>query len=294
MTSSTSPYLTNHADPTVRAYRLAMQGLKDRELPFMVGGAYALGAFTGVHRFTKDLDLFVQKEHVDPMLALMDELGFETEWTSHIWIAKAKSPAGCIDFIFNAGNGIAPVTEHWFGRAPSADILGVDVLLTPAEEMVWMKAFIMERDRFDGADVMHLFLSRGERLDWEHLLALFAQRWPVLLAQMVLFEFVYPGRPHCIPQAVRENLMARYLGGEVQARLRDERLCNGTLLSRTQYLDDFINGPFLDGRLWPHGTLTPEEAAELSNLERHPGEDERPEEPREKPFEPPPAGPTLP
>ena len=34
---------------------------------------------------------------------------------------------------------------------------------------IWQKAFIMERERFDGADIAHLFLKCGARIDWEHL-----------------------------------------------------------------------------------------------------------------------------
>ena len=36
-----------------------------------------------------------------------------------------------------------------------------------AEETLWSKAFVMERERYDGADVAHLILAHGERLDWD-------------------------------------------------------------------------------------------------------------------------------
>ena len=34
-------------------------------------------------------------------------------------------------------------------------------LVVPAEEMIWSKAFIQERERFDGADIHHLLRCKG-------------------------------------------------------------------------------------------------------------------------------------
>ena len=42
----------------------------------------------------------------------------------------------------------------------------MNVLVAPAEESLWCKAFVMERERFDGADVAHIILAYGDRLDW--------------------------------------------------------------------------------------------------------------------------------
>ena len=36
------------------------------------------------------------------------------------------------------------------------ELLGVPVKHCAPEEMIWMKAYIMERERFDGADIAHI------------------------------------------------------------------------------------------------------------------------------------------
>jgi len=36
--------------------------------------------------------------------------------------------------------------------------------------MIWSKAFIMERDRYDGADIAHIIRTCGKGLDWSRLL----------------------------------------------------------------------------------------------------------------------------
>ena len=64
--------------------------------------------------------------------------------------------------------------------------------LCPLEELVWSKAFVQERERFDGADVLHLLRDAGRDIDWPRLVARFGDYWPVLLSHLVSFHFVYP------------------------------------------------------------------------------------------------------
>ena len=68
------------------------------------------------------------------------------------------------------------------------------VRLCPAEEMIWSKAFIMERERFDGADVAHLLrAARRASSTGSACSPASASNWRVLLAHLVLFGFIYPG-----------------------------------------------------------------------------------------------------
>jgi len=54
--------------------------------------------------------------------------------------------------------------------------------------------------------------------------------------------------------------------GRVQAELevptRDSKVCQGTLLSRAQYLVDIDDWGYEDARLTPRGAMTPEQIAE--------------------------------
>ena len=65
----------------------------------------------------------------------------------------------------------------------------------PIEEMIWSKAFLMERERFDGADVLHLVRARQKEINWPRLLSRFGEHWRVLLSHLVLFPYVYPNDP---------------------------------------------------------------------------------------------------
>src|SRR5207244_4766554 len=113
------------------------------------------------------------------------------------------------DIIFCSGNGACPVDDAWFLHATTGEVLGAGVQLVPVEEMIWQKAFIMERERFDGADVNHLIRACGQQLDWERLLARFGPNWRVLLAHLVLFGFAYPSEREAVPEAVLQDLTYR-------------------------------------------------------------------------------------
>lgn len=230
------------------AHRRALQILQEQGLEPMVGGAYALRTYTGMWRDTKDLDLFLRKDRVERALEALDEAGYRTEVTDPLWIAKAFAGPYFIDLIFSSGNGIATVDEHWTRRAPTSEVLGLDTLVVPAEEMIWQKAFIQERERFDGADIHHLLRAKGASLDWEHLLARFGERhWEVLFVHLITFRFSFPCDKEQVPGWVMRQLIGRLQDREEQAAAPD-RICRGTLLSRQQYLYETNQQGYLDAR----------------------------------------------
>ena len=240
-------------------YRRAMEILKQADVPFLVGGAYALECHTGIVRRTKDFDIFVRASDVRRVLDVLSLAGYQTDLTFPHWIGKAFCGDDFLDIIFNSGNGLCRVDEQWFEHAPEGTVLGVPCLLCPAEETIWQKSFILERDRCDVADVAHLLKSTADRLDWRRLLARFDEQWEVLLAQLVLFGFIYPAQKHQIPAWVTEELTARLAARNGAAPADD--LCRGTLLSATQYLRDIDADGFHDARLEPPANLTREQVA---------------------------------
>ncbi|MEW6116955.1 MAG: nucleotidyltransferase [Nitrospirota bacterium] len=207
------------------------------KVPFLVGGAYALKSYTGITRETKDLDLFVCPQNVESMLKVFSDAGYQTEITAIHWLAKAFFGDYFVDFIFNSGNGFSMVDDEWFKYASDEEILGIPVKICPAEEIITQKAFIMERERYDGADIAHLLRARAESLDWERLLRRFGPHWQVLLSHLILFGFIYPSERNRIPAWVMRELLDRQ-EVELTSPLPAERICQGPLISRTQYAID--------------------------------------------------------
>jgi hypothetical protein len=250
-------------DPeSVAFYRRVMQALGEAGTPFMVGGAHAFERYTGIGRDTKDFDLFARACDCDAILDVLARLGCRTERTFPHWLAKAFAPhAGLfVDVIYSAGSGIAVVDDEWFEHAEHGTVLEVPALLIPAEEMIWSKAFVRERERYDGADIIHLLHHRVERLDWARLLRRFGPDWRVLLSYIVLFGFVYPTRRDAVPARLVEALTAR-LRREASVAPPAEPICQGTLLSRAQYLIDVREWGYKDARLEPRVAMTEEDIA---------------------------------
>jgi hypothetical protein len=79
-----------------------------------------------------------------------------------------------------------------------------------------------------------------------------------LLSHLILFGFIYPDQRALIPNDVMQTLLRR-LEGEIQSAPPEKHLCQGTLLSRAQYLIDIEQWGYRDARLVPLGNMTPQE-----------------------------------
>lgn len=245
-------------------YRESMQLLQREGVPFMVGGAFCMALYTGIARNTKDFDLLIRATDVDLTLEVFRRCGYRTEKTHPHWLAKIFQSDNLIDIIYRGGNGLCEVDDSWLARAPTHEVLGVATKVCAPEEMIWMKAYIMERERYDGADVAHLLLNCAERIDWPHFVERFGPDWRVLLSYLVLFGFIYPSERDRIPAAVVRDLTDR-LRAEANTAA-SERVCQGTLLSRAQYLHDVRAEGFRDARLDERCQMTKAEMEEWTAL----------------------------
>lgn len=243
---------------TVEFYRNTLQVLADAEIPFMVGGAYALARYTEIERYTKDLDLFLPSAELRSAVEALTSADLKTELTHPHWLAKVLHDGETVDLIFASGNGVVYVDKAWLNHAPRAEVLGVETWICPPEETITMKSFVMERERYDGADVAHMLKTAAGRIDWERLINLFGPHWEVLYSHLILFGYIFPSRRGSIPSWVMDELAGRLRRLYEQAPLH-ENICRGTLLSRAQYLHDVEQGDFKDARRWPEGTLTSDE-----------------------------------
>jgi hypothetical protein len=244
---------------TTDFYRQAMLAFQEKGVPFLVGGAYAFARYTGIVRHTKDFDVFVHPRDFERALGALAERGYHVEHNFPHWLGKAFQGDDFVDVIFSSGNGVARVDRRWFEHAVDETVLGIDVKLCPAEEMIWSKSFIMERERFDGGDVAHLIRSRAEELDWDRLLERFGDYWRILFTHLVLFGFIYPGERDRIPLRAMECLTRRLHEELTQPAPADRKLCQGTILSRSQFLMDVEQWGYRDARLEPAGNMSAEE-----------------------------------
>lgn len=241
--------MSNPDDLAHSFYLETLEILQQAKVPVLVGGAFAQEFFTGISRETKDLDLFLMERDLHRALAALNRSGFHTEVAFAHWLGKAYDNNGgqFVDIIFNSGNGLCKVDESWFDRAPQGEVFGRSVKFCPVEESIWQKAFIMERERYDGADIAHLLRAQSDKLDWNWLLRRFGKHWRVLLSYIILFGYIYPTERTRIPDWVQRKL-SNLFACEIGQDARGESVCAGTFLSRAQFIVDIDEWGYRDMR----------------------------------------------
>jgi hypothetical protein len=255
---STTIESTHHlsGEPHERTCAVALRALDRAHVPVLVGGAFAFTHYTGIVRDTKDLDLFVRKAELPQVLEALAAEGFTTSVPFPHWLAKAQLDSLAIDIIFASGNGLGRVNDDWFQYARDATLYGELVRVTPAEEMLCSKLFVMERERYDGADVAHLLASQGLTLDWPRVIGRLGEHVPLLYSHLVLFLYIYSDGADRLPAGLLEDVQAR-----TQRALADRPstlVCRGSLLSRQQFLADTTMRGYEDARL-TLGSMTEDE-----------------------------------
>lgn len=220
-------------------YKQVLLLLKASDIPFMIGGSFAVFEYTCTTRATKDMDIYCRPRDYPAILKLFSAKGYETQLYDVRWLAKVFNEEGkFIDIIFDTANNICKVDDAWFERAREAVVFDMQIQLIPPEYLVWGKMYVMNRERYDGADVNHLLLKQGAALDWKLLAELMEPNWHILLSHLLMFQFVYPADyQHIMPQWLFEDLLQR-AAGQYDIPPPMEKVCRGPWIDQTQYQVD--------------------------------------------------------
>jgi hypothetical protein len=228
-------------------YKRALEAISRASVPYVVAGAYAIYEHTGIYRKTKDLDLFFEPAAVADAARALRAAGFVTRLEDEHWLAKATLGEHFVDLIFGMGNGVAPIDEGWIQHSRPGILAAMPVRIAPPEELIWHRLFISERHRHDTSDILHLILCLGDTFDWERLVVRVGEHWPLLLAQLATFSYVYPGYRSNVPTWVYEQLFER-ARTELSKDGEDLDLTRGPLISRFSFTIDVREWGFSDPR----------------------------------------------
>ena len=229
-------------------YARGLQALVDANVPFLVGGGFALFAYLGRWRNTKDIDLFIQPEDLEDTLYAMARAGFTVEIADTAWLAKARMDGALIDIIFCSYNGLFPVDESWHANGRPAEVLGVPVRVVGPEEIIVSKCFVAARDRFDGGDVSWLLRALGSDLDWRRIESLMKDHWQVLLWQLMHFLYVFPAAKRIVPRDTWSRLLRKMRQELNTSAPDDDRVCRGPMLDPRLYKKDLRDRGAADPR----------------------------------------------
>lgn len=226
-------------------YADAVRELLETGIPFLVAGTFAVSAYTGISRMTKDLDIFCKAGDWPRILAHFQRLGDAVLIEDERWLAKVMRGASFFDVIYASSNGTMPVSDSWFEHARTSNVLGHQVQLVGPSELVWSKCFIQNRNRYDGPDVAHVILRAHDQIDWSRLLQHMEVYWEVLLIHLLNFRWIYPSEREKVPAWLLEELLDR-LSNQRQLPPPQLRICRGRMFSAVDYEIDVREWGYAD------------------------------------------------
>lgn len=213
-----------------RAVLTAMNALG---VPYVLGGAVAVNHYGAPWRNTKDLDIFLPPADRQTVIDALTELGFVDYYRvwpyDREWIYRAQKGNKIVDVIWQPANKVGVVEPDWRDRAAPGEVAGAPTWFASPEDLIWLKAFIVQRQRCDWPDILNLITARHGRLDWPGLLERFGPHRLLLRALIDLFDWACPQHAAYVPAAVRRELAS--LGyREAAAATANEEGCRWRLL----------------------------------------------------------------
>jgi hypothetical protein len=191
-------------------YKLAIQIARACQIEFMLGGAFGLAGYTGRWRNTKDLDFFVLPESKDRLIEGLLDAGFEDFYDrlpyDRGWIYRAIKDDVLVDVIWATPNRRTLVDSMWFPHATPIELRGESLHLVPMEEILWVKMYVMQKDRCDWPDLLNLLYAQIETVNWEHLYTRLGGDLPLLAGLLQVFAWMCPTRSRQIPEVIRKEL----------------------------------------------------------------------------------------
>lgn len=194
-------------------YASALEVVRKSKVEFLIGGAFGLAVYTGRWRDTKDLDLLIHPRDREPIVQTLTDAGFKDYYDQRPydrgWIYRATRNGFLVDVIWAMANRRAEVDDVWFARAPTLSIHGEKLRIVPAEELLWHKLYVLQRERCDWPDALNLLFQNGPTLDWPHLLDRIGNDALLLNALLLVFDWICPQVSMELPENVRTQFGLR-------------------------------------------------------------------------------------
>jgi hypothetical protein len=230
-----------------KIYRSAIRALRNEGIEFLVGGGFARAGFTGRWRDTKDIDFYIRPQDRQAAERALKKAGFADYYEKlpydRAWIYRSNKENVIVDVIWAMANQRAVVDEAWFQHAPQMTIRGERLFLTPPEELLWCKLYIIQRDRCDWTDVFNLVHEHGPQIDWARLIRRIEDDVPLLEAMLNVYRWLCPNDARKLPGSLWRRLGAAQRATCSRApshdriRLLDSRTWFGARAAKNQKLE---------------------------------------------------------
>jgi hypothetical protein len=189
-------------DEQWRIYQAVIERAQKLEIPFALGGAFAVATYTGYWRNTKDLDLYVLPQYRDRLIHVTREVGLQDYYGEkpydRWWIYRSYGGDTIVDIIWAMANHRAQIDDLWMS-GPEIELRGYALKVLPAEAMLWDKLYIMQRDRCDWPDVLNLLYVAGSEIRWDYVVRRMGADSALLAGILAVFAWIAPGSARNLP-----------------------------------------------------------------------------------------------
>jgi hypothetical protein len=127
------------------------------------------------------------------------------------------------DIIWELPNHRVKIDDNWFERARGLTLRGRSFAAAPAEEIVRMKLYVMQRERCDWVDVLNVLAGAVEEIDWVWLVDRMGRDLPLLQGVLAIFNWMCPARAGHLPAGVREQFALTEIEADDLAAMEERR-----------------------------------------------------------------------
>src|SRR5262249_5958790 len=114
--------------------------------------------------------------------------------------------------------------EAWFQRSRGVTIQNEALNIIPAEELLAIKLYVLQRDRCDWPDLLNLLYSTAGELDWPHEIERVGPEDALLEGLLHVFRWIESDKAREMPMEIRARLHlptpAMEDFGETEGRVR--------------------------------------------------------------------------
>jgi hypothetical protein len=177
-------------------YRNVVEAANARRIPFALAGAFATATHTGIYRDTNDMDFHTLPENQAEMQRLIEGTGLKDIYDQFPydrgWTYRATDGKTIVEVIWRMRNRRADVDLKWLTGWGEIVVRGLKIFVTPPEEMMWAKLYVIHRLRSDWPDVLNYLRVCGAGLEWEHLFGRLGVDYPLLGGALSVFAWLSP------------------------------------------------------------------------------------------------------
>jgi hypothetical protein len=140
--------------------------LKQSEIPFALGGSFAVYAHGG-HSSDHDVDFLIREQDKDRALEELANVGFEVEQPPEDWLVKVYDQGRMVDLIFRPVE--SPVTDATLRDSEMLPVEAITMPVISATQLMIHKLLSYTQHHCDFATGLPVARSLREQIDWDRV-----------------------------------------------------------------------------------------------------------------------------